>query len=67
MLGITIVNMLELHKLDRIRISSWYIILIREKENDDEKGVFSDDCFRKGLFWLSHHAPSQMTVYSSDV
>ena len=46
--GITIANLLEIHKLDRIRISSWSVILIRENENDYEKGIFSDDCLRKG-------------------
>lgn len=65
--GITIANLLELHKLDRMRISSWSVILIRENENDDAKGFFSDDCLREGLLWLAHHAPLQPIVYPSDV
>lgn len=64
--GITIENLLELHKLDRMRISSWSVILVRENEND-VKGFFSDDCLREGLLWLAHHAPLQPNVYPSDV
>ena len=65
--GITIANLLEIHKLDRIGISSWFVILIRENENDDAIGVFSDDFLRNGLLWLSRHAPLQPIVYPSDV
>jgi hypothetical protein len=38
--GISIENLLELHKLDRMRISSWSVILDRENENDDPKDFF---------------------------
>jgi len=65
--GISIENLLELHKLDRMRISSWSVILVRENENDDAKGFFSDYCLREGLLWLAHHAPLQPIVYPSDI
>lgn len=63
----TIENQLELQKLDRMRISGWSVILVRENEHDDAKGFLSDDCLRKGLLWLADHAPQQPNVYPSDV
>eukprot|EP01018_Ginkgo_biloba_P025942 Gb_02851 [translate_table: standard] len=66
-LDVTIEKRLELHNLDRTRISSWSVIFIAENQHTNVRGFLSDDCLREGLLWLARQAPLQPIVYPSNV